>query len=137
MIMPGLHMRVLGAAFAVFLASGFAADAGPAERYGCSMMLCEASDAACDGATAMILTRRAGTGLWDLSDPEGGRSTFSVLAPLGKNATALVSTDIDPDASATGLMTIGDDGTTVLTVHGYFPALSHGTYTGTCKAEAQ
>jgi len=138
--MPGRYLRNRGAAgalSALILASGMAASAAPTDRYGCSVSLCDMGDAACDGVTAMTLARRAGTGMWDLTGPEGFAAVFMVLAPTGQRSVALVSSDIDPDASATGLMNIAQDGAMLLTLHGYFPGLSHVTYSGTCNAEAQ
>ena len=137
--MPGQILRTCGttgALSALLLAGGVAATAAPADRYGCIVSLCDTGDAACRGDVAMTLKRRSGTGMWDLTEPEGRRSTFSMLAPTGETAVALVSSDIDPDASAKGLMNIAEDGAMLLIIHGYFPDLSHVTYSGTCKAEA-
>ena len=82
-----------------------------------------------------MLAPTAKSGVWTLS---GGDVQASFAETLRRDGTVhLVSVDFDTDAAAVALLSLSGNGQILISVHGYFPALSHGTYTGTCKAEAQ
>lgn len=69
---------------------------------------------------------------WVMTLPDGASATFSELAGAPKGTLRLISTDLDPDASATALLSVAEDGQAILSVQGYFPRLAAVTQLGKC-----
>jgi hypothetical protein len=91
---------------------------------------CEARD----GLTASL--DHDGQG-WVMTTGDGAIATFDKLAGAPAGTMRLISTDLDPDASAAALLSVDETGQAIMSVQGYFPGLGAVTQLGQCTPEGE
>lgn len=128
--------RLKPVCIAAFVVSGLA---GPsfANVYSCVFIShCTDADQPCTPTKplAMKLIRKGD--VWVLHDPDGAMTNFAPVANDAKGVHTLLATNPAPDASATSILSLFDDGQALLTSHGDFGAAAAVTQVGTCQLEA-
>ena len=70
--------------------------------------------------------------IWSLAGADDQAIPFAEMSAPTKDLRAFVSTSADPDASAVSLLSIFEDGSAILGIHGVFLSPGSVTHLGTC-----
>ncbi|MCF6231566.1 MAG: hypothetical protein L3J36_00465 [Rhodobacteraceae bacterium] len=73
--------------------------------------------------------------IWSLAGADGRAKSFSEMQVPTTKLRAFVSATADPDAPAVSLLTIFDDGSAILGIHGIFLSPGSVTHLGTCVSK--
>ncbi len=120
---------VFGLGFVVLATTPAMAD----DAFSCTFVRECPTDGACIGyEPQMTMFTHDDADIWSMAGADGQTVPFAEMSVPTKDLRAFVSDSADPDASAVSLLSIFEDGSAILGIHGVFLSPGSVTHLGTC-----
>ena len=103
------------------------------DAFSCTFIRECPTDGACIGyEPQMTMFTHGNADLWSLAGADGQAISFTEIPVPTAELRAFVSASADPDASAVSLLSIFEDRSAILGIHGVFLSPTSVTHLGTC-----